>query len=265
MKKLYNCLLVVLAIAFASCSDVAENERFEHVAQVPVGRNVLIEDFTGQRCANCPTATEAIEALQETYGADTVIAVGIHSGPLGFKGNSSSLGLMTDLGNTYYYHWNASYQPVGLVNRHGLCDYPTWSANVRQELAKQAPVSLQLSNAYHAEDNSVDITLNATGKEGGVAGNIQVWLVEDSITAIQVMPDGQFNKNYVHNHVYRGAVNGDWGEPFSLYEGEVQTLTWHYALSSSWVPSHVSVVAFVYNDDGVQQVTKASLLPKTEE
>ena len=79
------------------------------------------------------------------------------------------------------------------------------------------------------------------------------------------MPDGQFNRNYVHNHVFRGAVNGDWGEPFSLYEGEVQTLTWHYALSSSWVHSHVSVVAFVYNDDGVQQVTKASLLPKTEE
>ncbi|MGB2413658.1 MAG: hypothetical protein ACPH9Q_08035, partial [Schleiferiaceae bacterium] len=33
-------------------------------------RNVLIEDFTGHRCKNCPKASKEIEALVDAFGAD---------------------------------------------------------------------------------------------------------------------------------------------------------------------------------------------------
>ena len=65
----------------SSCDTVNEENRLIYVKPASVARNVLIEDFTGQRCVNCPNATDEIEHLQQFYGADTVIAVGIHSGP----------------------------------------------------------------------------------------------------------------------------------------------------------------------------------------
>ena len=69
------------AMMAVGCDEVDENDRLIYVKPQAVGRNVLIEDFTGQRCVNCPNASEEIARLQREYGADTVIAVGIHSGP----------------------------------------------------------------------------------------------------------------------------------------------------------------------------------------
>ena len=44
-------------------------------------RNVLIEDFTGHRCKNCPKASKEIEALVDAFGADRIIGLAIHAGP----------------------------------------------------------------------------------------------------------------------------------------------------------------------------------------
>ena len=82
-----NKLLYILgaAMLLVSCgTEIGENERLEYVAPAAVGKNVLLVDFTGQRCVNCPKANEEIESLQRQYGGDTVISVGMHSGPLGF-------------------------------------------------------------------------------------------------------------------------------------------------------------------------------------
>ena len=80
------------------CSDLDEQDRFVYIKPADAARKVLIEDFTGQKCVNCPKATDEIHVLQETYGEDNIIAVGIHSGPLGFAGNKTIVGLLTYLG-----------------------------------------------------------------------------------------------------------------------------------------------------------------------
>ncbi|MEO0877637.1 MAG: hypothetical protein AAFY48_23805, partial [Bacteroidota bacterium] len=42
-------------------------------------RQVIIEEFTGIRCVNCPAASEAIEALLGVHG-ERLVAVSIHAG-----------------------------------------------------------------------------------------------------------------------------------------------------------------------------------------
>ena len=73
---------MVAVLLISACSNIDESERLIYVEPAHVARAVLIEDFTGQRCVNCPNAVAEIERLQEAYGEENVIAVGIHSGPL---------------------------------------------------------------------------------------------------------------------------------------------------------------------------------------
>ena len=251
---------LLLAGAMSSCSDIDEKDRLEYIKPADAARKVLIEDFTGQRCVNCPNATDEIHHLQETYGEDNIIAVGSRSGPLGFKGNAKFVGLVTEVGDTYYYNWGLDHQPVGLVNREAPSDYPAWQGQVMRLIAQKAPLSLAITNSYDEASRTVSIQIDAEGTTGTTAGKLQVWLIEDGITALQMMPDGKNNLEYVHNHVFRDAVNGTWGTDFTIHETENKTETFSYQLNEKWVPENVSVVAFVYTDNGVVQVEKAKVI-----
>lgn len=256
-----NILFAVLTCAIGSaCSHIDDDERLIYVKPASVARCVLIEDFTGQRCSNCPTATDEIANIQNEYGEENVIAVGIHSGPLGFAGNETRLGLMTDTGNEYYNAWGTiDHQPMGIVNRKGEpSDYTVWAKLVYDEIQLTTPVTIMLSSDYNSTSNAANINVEVFSSEV-LQGKLQLWVTEDSITAMQTMPDGTVDKAYVHNHVFRSAINGTWGDAIQLNEGA--TLQRQYALDidTAWKPDNLSVVAFVYDDNGVIQVTKCSI------
>lgn len=267
--KIKNIFLGVataaMAMAAASCSNIDEGDRLIYVKPAEVGRAILIEDFTGQRCVNCPTGTEIINGIVDTYGEDNVIAVGIHSGPLGFAGNSKTVGLMTDTGNEYYTHWdkeNKMGQPWVIFNRKTSPDshYNNWAAMVGTIISEKANLSVKIDNAYDAATRTLTTTVGAFGTNGTVNGKLQVWIVEDGIKALQMMPDGKPNKEYMHNHVFRAAVNGTWGEDVTVKEGETTTKQYQYVLPEAWDADKIAVVAFVYNDGGVENVAKNHLV-----
>lgn len=255
MKIKTYILLFLSALMVVSCSHIYESERLIYVKPETAKRVVLLEDFTGQRCVNCPKGTEIIEQLLQTHGDTALIAVGIHGGPLGFSGNANLLGLATPMGDEYYSHWNLEYQPVGLVNRHGAVNYTDWAKAVKEELAKPAPLEMKMTAML--EERKIQIALEEYGTDGTTTGKLQVWIVEDQITAMQLMPDGKANVNYIHNHVLRTAVNGLWGEDLTVAEGERKMQQMSQVVEDGWNPEHLSIVAFVYNDQGVQQAVKA--------
>lgn len=267
--KIKNLFLGVataaMAMAAASCSNIDEGDRLIYVKPAEVGRAILIEDFTGQRCVNCPTGTEIINGIVDTYGEDNVIAVGIHSGPLGFAGNSKTVGLMTDTGNEYYTRWdkeNKMGQPWVIFNRKTSPDshYNNWAAMVGTIISEKANLSVKIANAYDAAKRTLTTTVGAFGTNGTVNGKLQVWIVEDGVKALQMMPDGKSNKEYIHNHVFRAAVNGTWGEDVTVKEGETTTKQYSYVLPEAWDADKIAVVAFVYNDGGVENVAKKHLV-----
>ena len=55
----------LLILALNSCDKVDEDDRFVYMKPEAMGRNVLVEDFTGQNCKNCPDAHVVIEQFQE--------------------------------------------------------------------------------------------------------------------------------------------------------------------------------------------------------
>ena len=259
------CLLL------AACDNISEDERLVYVEPElakpveydtvpdpqkpePTQRVVLLEDFTGQKCANCPKGTEIIEQLTDSLG-DVFVAVGIHCGPLGVHPTAKVIGLATDLGEEYYDHWKLEYQPVGLVNRHGAVNYTNWVAEVKKELARTAPMRLTATATY-GMTGDMDITIQATGTAGTTTGKLQVWLLEDSIVATQLMPDNTRKQNYVHNHVLRQAVNGPWGDDVTVTEGKETVCYYTLKPEEEWRREQLSIVAFVYDGEGVQQAVK---------
>ena len=255
----------LICLLFAACDHIDENDRLIYVEPESVKRCVLLEDFTGQKCVNCPRGTEVIEQLQGVYG-ENLIAVGIHSGPLGFKGTASILGLATDLGDEYYNHWSLEYQPVGLINRHGTVNYTDWMTKVIEEMKKPSTIDMNLAATLTERQITINVTETSLGDTYN--GKLQVWILEDSIVAMQTRHDPIDDdnvtindKNYIHNHVLRDAVNGHWGQELLLDADAPKTQTYTYDIPSDgkWNPDHLSIVAFVYDDNGVEQAIKTKV------
>jgi len=241
-----------------SCSNIAEEDRLIYVEPATANRAVLIEDFTGQRCVNCPRATEKIHEIQELYGEDAVIAVAIHCGPFGFTGNKKYAGLKTDFTQQYWDAWfdNSQGQPVAKINRGaGNDDYQNWSSVIATELQKTTNVTINILCNYDEATRKITVNTSVVGPNGE-KDKLQLWLVEDGIVGMQSQPDGSIMEDYVHNHILREAINGTWGEEFT-YSESANEFKNDITLNDKYVADNCSVVAFVYNDtEGVKQVVK---------
>lgn len=249
--------LVAAVVCFASCDPVAEDERYIEMEAVEAQRVVLLEEFTGQNCSNCPRAHQTIESLHEQYG-ETVISVSIHAGsfayPEGMLGDMFQALKTTD-GDHYADMWGIAAYPSGVINRRGgSSSHTEWASAIRAELER--PTSLEMVLSAELQDGKIcsEVTLKPSAN---IEGHLQLWVVEDSIISIQL--DGSKTIiDYVHNHVYRGNVNGLDGTSVSLEDNVFKTEKYSSDVRSFWNPEHLSVVAFVYDDNGVVQ---ASLTP----
>ncbi len=240
------------------CSQIDESERFVYVKPAAVKRTVLIEEFTGQRCVNCPDAALEVENLQAQYGEENIIAVGIHSGPLAVFSSGEVVGLRTELGDAYYNHYDVEMEPTAMINRRsGVVRRDKWASMIYSEL--QAETTLQLSvDCNQISTAQINVAVEAVVAEA-VRGKLQLWLTEDSIIAPQMMPDGTMNPRYIHRHVLRSAINGTWGEEVDWKSGDLPVLTYTFPIDSQWNREHLFIVAFVYTDHGVQQVCQRKL------
>lgn len=250
--------VAAVALTLTACDEVGEGERFEPV-DFEARKNVLIEDFTGQRCINCPLAAEALVSIQELYGSDHVIAVSIHGGD--FAVSTPPNGLATPTGEEYVSNWSVESFPSGLVDRvGGLREFTSWSAGVITRLQMEPAVDIDVENSYDPTNRELSINVSATGNEE-VSGKLSVWLVESNIVAPQIMPNGEYNLQYVHNHVFRTSVNGTWGEDVTIAEGETETKSYTVTLDSTWKAENMAIVAFISNDDdGVLQVVDNTIV-----
>ena len=78
----YFILILGLLLYFSSCDIVETPYMNNENVNIDTNSNnyvkkVLIEDFTGHLCPNCPQAANEIDAIHNIYG-DQIIAIAIH-------------------------------------------------------------------------------------------------------------------------------------------------------------------------------------------
>ena len=262
--KLRNILaLALFATAFTACETVDEDERFIGPVEITTKKNVLIEDFTGQKCINCPMAANVIHTLQQTFGQDHIIAVALHGGPMSLP-TTTPIGLATPESQEYTTKWAIDSWPKGMINRKGgLFEFTSWTAQCFNELQKEPSATLSMeNNTFNTDNNTLTVNVDVISTMNTKA-TLQVWLTENNITKLQLMPDGSANRQYVHNHVFRSSVNGTWGEEIDLKQGEGLSKRYTFKIEDKWKVENMSVVAFVSNDiEGVMQVIETPVIKK---
>lgn len=255
MKKL-NRLIYFLALSpfLAACDDIGYGDRYIEEEAVEITRNVLLEEFTGQTCTNCPDAHRVIKALEDQYG-DNLIVVSIHAG---FFGIEAPGGLMQKEGDVYADRWGIVAYPAGVVDRTGSAmGYGDFATAVRDEMGKTTTLEMALEAQFSDDKKSVEVFTTLVSPLP-LTGSLQLWLVEDDIVAPQI-DNGNIIMDYVHNNVFRGCVNGIWGEAIPLPQNEVKYTSNVMELNEDWVPENLRVVGFYYNDGGVIQVERCEI------
>ena len=255
MKKL--SILFIAAIPFLSaCDNIGPDDRYIEEGSVEVTRNVLLEEFTGQLCTNCPDAHRVIHSLEEQYG-DNLITVSIHAGK-GTFGIPYPYGLMQEEGDEYAKYWGVYSYPAGVVDRtSGVLDYGDFSQAVRKEIGKTTPLELSLEAQMSEDGRNIEVFTTMVTPTA-LNGSLQLWVVESNIIDKQI-DNGTTINDYVHNNVFRACVNGLWGEKLPLEANVVKYVSNEMPLDDIWKPENLAIVGFYYDNTGVVQVERCTV------
>lgn len=183
----------------------------------PTGKTVLIKDFTGVLCNNCPAAAEYAHNLQQQLGPDRIFILGVHAGGLA-QPVGQFPDFLTEEGTLWY--GNNSSNPLFSVDHVALTDGNTLyqeqlDTPVAECLAEEQAFEIVISNSY--DENSRELIVTAqmfalTDMQG--AYNVTFCLVEDNIIGWQRVPTG-IDREYVFHNVFRGTLNGSEGQSFA--------------------------------------------------
>jgi hypothetical protein len=238
------------------------------VANQNTQRNVLIEDFTGHKCNNCPPAAEVADNIHNLYPYRVFIAA-IHAGPNGLGGNQAiSTDYPTDWTNQdgidigFHFGNLPSAQfignPSGTVNRIPVNGQHTQSAAQWQnnsEVAMQTPLQVNIQSAanYYSSTRGMFLHTEIEVVDPSISDDLYtvVYLIEDSKIGMQTMPDNTSNPFYEHKDVMRGCVLSDWQgiELSSANEVEPNKYRYDYIfeLEGQYAPENMHLLIYVRN------------------
>lgn len=264
MKLFKYIALAAIPFITAGCDNISKDDRYIEVPPIEVKRAVLIEEFTGQLCVNCPEGHRIISSLVEKYGEEAVIPVCIHAGTMSIQEVNSLgvVGLGTADGNKYFEAAGSPALPAALFNRIGKpsTNRADWATTVEAYLKEESKLDIIISaklltDASGKQSISISTELRP---QNDMSGNLQLWVVENGIKTFQL--DGsKVSTDYEENHVFRATVNGLDGTPVSLTNNVYDTSEFSIDVASTWRPENIVIVGFVYNDSGVLQAAQTKV------
>ncbi len=267
MKKIFVSITVCMTLLLCGCDKIEgpyltlEDElpvtvTFPDLDPSTVYRKVLIEEYTGHYCPNCPTGHQKLEELHERFG-DTLVAIGIHAGALATPHEAEGFpyDFRTEVGNELAQEFVIDGIPVAIINRYpqsGGWGPARWLNKINAIDRSTAIAAIQLINEYDAQTG----TLKANAKVTPLVScqnplRLAFYLIEDNVVKPQLVGSDRV-EDYTHNHVLRASLNGTYGNVFNtngfMDVGESYTLARKISFADhDWNPVNCTVVAILYD------------------
>lgn len=246
-------------------------------------KRVLLEDYTGHTCPNCPAAGKIAHILHDQY-PDQLVIMAVHVGwfarPYPAPGVDSVFyhDFRTSAGddwNLFFKNENAGL-PNGLLNRQKVDDKyviqkDQWGGVIASTLKLEPKMDLQLIVDYNEVDRKICVHTKTWFLETlDLNLKLEAVIIEDSIIAAQKNDDPTIGtvgiiEDYVHMHVMRGAINGAWGSTIAekgVANPSTLVKTLQSTLPAASVPKNCHIIAFISDADSkeILQVTETKLI-----
>jgi len=271
MKKLL--FLAIMACMLTSCEEEGPYINFNnetdsglidttYIAGSPQAiqlKNVLIEDFTGVRCPNCPNAAIQLAALKVSHPG-RIVGIAVHA-PI-YLGTPYSVSKedYRNFEDTMLWGLFAIQSiPVGMVDRVKyapagmLQPFGNWSADVNQRLVNpNSPININITKEYDSVTRVLKVLVEVFYNEANTFKNyLSISLIEDGIIDLQ-QNGADIDSFYHHEHIlrkmmthYEGAFLMENPEAKRVFRKQYKT-----TLKAHWKPEHMKIIAFVtkHND-----------------
>lgn len=235
-------------------------------------QRVLLEDFTGHDCGNCPNGHLRAAELLENYDEDVAV-VSIHAGSLAQPLPPQYPNDWTTPEGGYYLltQVGQDIMPKGRINRRpgasAIYSPSAWAAQVADAIVEQPAVNMQVKADFQLSNNHWNVHVFSEWLESKTGNyKLVVLLTESGIVAPQLWygNDPEYIEEYHHEHMLRASGTGATG--LTVYSNpqvgkaglQSYTLNWN----SAWVADSCEVIAFLTEGDNgrVVNVAKTKLV-----
>ncbi|MEP7195061.1 MAG: Omp28-related outer membrane protein [Saprospiraceae bacterium] len=272
MKKYFFNFILISSLLFNSCADWEQKTEIISSGNINTERVVLVEEFTGASCPNCPVGSAEIENITNKY-PNNVVVLGLHSRFLAQPVKAEDPDLhTTDADNIEKFLGNYQGKPEASIDRKvfgGKSDIrigkpDTWITYVEEELKKETEARLKIEHSYNETTRELNIKVIATAlKDLNFPIAIHVAITESEIHTAQKNNTGVID-DYTHQHVLRKLLTSALGGDVlisSLSKSNIASKEYKFTIpidSKLWRVDNCNIVAFISKDQNTKEVIQAS-------
>ena len=272
MKNIAILFVLVGSLLTISCNQWEKELSLPPTNKPTSGRVVLMEDFTGASCVNCPAGTAVVDGLLEEF-PDNLVVVAVHSNFLSTPAVSGEVKLSNPDAQAienFLGGWTG--KPEASINRFKFpnkdyirLDKPdSWRLFLKSELDQKPIIELSINRSYDSITRNLQIEFIATPKQN-ISENLHfhVMLTESGIVASQKDQQVGIISNYTCNHVLRKLITPVPGEKITgpFVAGTAINKIYSFTVPQDnilWQDSHLSIVAYVSADESSKYIYQAA-------
>jgi len=268
--KIFLLLFPVLSLILFSCTKIdspyaaARNVNIKDTIMnwdtIPAVRKILLEDYTGHKCVNCPEAAITARSLEE-LNAGKLMVMAVHAGYYALPGTGDyAIDLRTPAGNDWNNEFKLVSYPSGMVNRKEfgssvILGPDKWGSSVEQIITVPPDVQMKITNKYDSGSRKLVSTIyNRFINPLAGTYTITVCILEDSLIGAQKNNNPNIGPypdwyNYVFNDVLRESLNGSFGEVLTTSPDTELTYLGRFSatIDPTYIAKNCWVLAFVSN------------------
>lgn len=276
--KIHNFLIIlVVCVLFIACDEIGPNIVLEETitltdstfiaTTVPAAQDktILLEEFSGVRCSNCPDGHELAETLFDNIG-ERFISVTINTREILGNPYSGQINLNTQVGSDIQQSYGpVNTKPSGMVDRAGgnnrIIGLLQWQAAVQTALNGVTSVNINPSIlAYNETTREIVLRTELIYTDVATGHFLGLFFVENEIISTQL--NGSIvDEDYEHNHVLRDYITAIPGEQLNetLVAGRTFIRDFQFTLPEDWKKDNVELIAFVSTPSEVVHAAKLKL------
>ncbi len=270
---LISCVGLPAVLLFSSCDIIDEPRRegirtegdFVCIDQASETRKVLMEEYSGMKCGNCPAKSKEAQSYIADYEGRFILNT-IHAG--GFAdpdgGGLYTPDFRTPTGDQLNEDFGLQTYPNAVINRSAyngdlVLGSTDWQPKIEEELQKPLDVKMCIASDYDTETDLISVDVNMEYLNAGDSEDfLSVYLIADTVFGPQKW---YFNEpenvtDYPHVNLLRGSFNGTYGTRVSdstIVAGdrfalsfEQQLTSFNRVMAGDW--QRLKVLAFIYNN-----------------